>query len=509
MGPGGPGRVGALLLALAAVALAGCRSGTGPTDPAGAVVQTSSGAVRGVELDGVTSWRGIPYAAPPVGDLRWRAPEPPGPWDGVRDAAEYGPVCPQGPASTMSDALREAARGSEDCLHLNVHRPADAGSGMPVMVWIHGGGFALGSGSRALFNSPELVRRGVVLVTLNYRLGALGFLAHPALQTDGTRVGNFALLDQIAALRWVQDNIEAFGGDPSNVTIFGESAGGISVNALMAAPSAEGLFAKAISQSGFGREGALGWDTAVALGEQAVRPLVGAEATAADLRALDAEAVMQVSTGILGGLAPIADDVLPRAVSATFAAGDEADVPYVVGSTDSEVPRAPVEQLGPEAGKVWGSLRTGLAPEVTAAYGGDEQRDLHLGSDLLFTEPARHLARTHSDDAPTYLYRFAVAPDPVLAADGGAPHTAELAFVFDDTERQGTPVANAGALADQVADLWVDFATDGEPEGWPLAGTGRILSFGPDGPIALADPWGPRLDLVQTGYDLAQPQGPA
>jgi para-nitrobenzyl esterase len=499
-----------LLFLLAAPGLAGCQDGTAAPEPGTVVVETASGAIRGVQHDGVTTWRGVPYAAPPVDDLRWHAPEPPARWAGVRDAQDYGPVCPQGLASNMSDALRESGRSSEDCLHLNVHRPSDAGSDLPVMVWIHGGGFAFGSGSQAVYNSPELVRRGVVLVTLNYRLGALGFLAHPALQDEGAdegaRVANFALLDQIAALRWVQDNIEEFGGDPSNVTIFGESAGGIAVNALMAAPSAEGLFAKAISQSGFGREAALGWDEALALGQQAVERFAGGEATAEDLRALDADEVMQMSTGILGDLAPIADDVLPRSVSATFAAGEEADVPYIVGTTDSEVPNAPLEQLGPDAGKVWTLLRTALAAEAAAAYGDEEQRDLHLGSDVLLTEPARHLARAHSDDAPTYRYRFAIAPDAVLAADGGAPHTGELAFVFDDTGRQGTPVANADALADQVADLWVDFATDGEPDGWPLADTDEVLWFGVSGPAAEPDPWAARLDVVQTGYKRIRPQ---
>jgi para-nitrobenzyl esterase len=495
-------RRGLASLLLATVALAGCdadptgdqRDGSGAT-----VVETASGVIRGLEHDGVLSWKGVPYAAPPVGGLRWRAPEPVEPWSGVRDARTYGDICVQSRAN-MAEPLR-AGGSSEDCLTLNVHRPTGTDADLPVMVWIHGGGFAFGAGSEAVFNSPELVRRGVVLVTLNYRLGALGFLAHPALQEDGSRVGNFALLDQIAALTWVQDNIEEFGGDPSRVTIFGESAGGIAVNALMAAPSAEGLFAGAISQSGFGRESSLAWDDALALGQQAVEPLAGGAATAEDLRALDADAVMAVSTGVLGGLAPLADDVLPQSVAATFAAGEEADVPYVVGTTTSEIPHATLEQIGPEAGEIWSRLRTELSAETAAVYGSDEQRDLYLGSDVLFAEPARFLARAHSDDAPTYRYQFAIAPDPVLARDGGAPHTSELAFVFDDTGRQGTPVTNADALADQVCDLWVDFATNGEPENWPPAETDRVMTFTLDGPVAEPDPWAARLDVVEQGYE--------
>jgi para-nitrobenzyl esterase len=486
------------LLLLAVPALAGCQTGADSDDPGTVVVETASGVVRGLEHDGVLSWRGVPYAAPPVGDLRWRAPEPVEPWSGERDGRDYGDICLQGRTMNVSEPLREAGGSSEDCLTLNVHRPAGAVPGLPVMVWIHGGGFAFGAGSQALYNSPELVKRGVVLVTLNYRLGALGFMAHPALQEDGSRVGNFALLDQIAALTWVHDNIEEFGGDPSRVTIFGESAGGISVNALMAAPSAQGLFARAIAQSGFGRQASVAWEDALALGQQAVEPLAGGAATADDLRALDADSVMEVSTGILGGLALLSDDVLPQSVAATFAAGEEADVPYIVGTTDSEVPHAPLEQLGPEAGAVWSRLRTELTAETGAVYG--EQRDLYLGSDVLFTEPARFLARAHSDDAPTYRYRFGIAPDTVLARDGGAPHTSELAFVFDDTRRQGTPVTNADALADQVCDLWVDFATGGEPEGWPPEEADRIMIFAVDGPVAGPDPWAARLDLVEEAY---------
>ena len=176
-------------------------------------------------------------------------------------------------------------------------------------------------------------------------------------------------------------------------------------------------------------------------------------------------------------------------------------MPYLVGTTDSELPDATLEQLGPASGAVWSALRSSLRAETAAAYGPDAERDLHLGSDVLFTEPARHLALAHGDDAPTYRYRFTIAPDTVVAADGGAPHTAELAFVFDDVRRQGTPVANAEALAGQVADLWVDFATDGEPDGWPRAGTGEVMTFTLDGPVAGADPWTARLDVVEKAYE--------
>ena len=242
----------------------------------------------------------------------------------------------------------------------------------------------------------------------------------------------------------------------------------------MAGPAAEGLFARAISQSGFGREASAGVGRGAGEAGRRVEPLAGRDHGRAELRALDAEQVMAVSTEHGPQRAgPVVDDVLPMPVSAAFAAGEEADVPYLVGTTDSEIPTRTSSSSDRGGRGGLDALFGQLAVRDAAAYGGEAERDLYLGSDVLFTEPARHLALAHGDDGPTYRYRFTIAPDAVVAADGGAPHTAELAFVFDDVRRQGTPVPNAEALADQVADLWVDFATDGEPDGWPRAGTGE------------------------------------
>ena len=213
-------------------------------------VQTKNGSVEGLTVSGVRVFRGIPYAAPPVGDLRWREPQPAPDWKGVRKAVEFGPRCVQGP---IFDDMVFRDQPSEDCLYLNVWTPAKAASArLPVMVWIYGGGFQAGSTSEPRQDGERLARKGVVVVSLNYRLGVFGFFAHPALTKESPHraSGNYGLMDQVAALRWVRDNVAAFGGDPGNVTIFGESAGAVSVCTLMCTPLAQGLFHRARAESG-------------------------------------------------------------------------------------------------------------------------------------------------------------------------------------------------------------------------------------------------------------------
>lgn len=219
-----------------------------------AVVTTDHGRVSGVVAEGVESFKGIPFAAPPVGDLRWRPPADPKPWTDVRAGDAYGPACPQHMPAAWG---LPDPKWSEDCLYLNVWRPESAkpGAKLPVMVWIYGGGFTIGNGASKIYDGTHLAQNGVVVVNMNYRLGRLGWFAHPALTAEakGGATADFGLMDQIAALKWVKANIAAFGGDPANVTIFGESAGAMSVNLLMVSPAARGLFAKAITESGLGR----------------------------------------------------------------------------------------------------------------------------------------------------------------------------------------------------------------------------------------------------------------
>jgi para-nitrobenzyl esterase len=455
------------------------------------VVETEQGKVRGVDEDGIRAWRGIPYAAAPVGDLRWQPPEEHDGWDGVRSATTYGATCLQTtfPAPGQTGATPQA-NSAEDCLFLNVNAPKEADH-LPVMVWLHGGGFVGGTGGPSLANSPEMVKRGVVLVTLNYRLGRLGFFAHPSLEGN---VANFGLLDQVAALEWVRDNIEAFGGDPDNVTIFGQSAGGMSVNALMTSPAAEGLFDKAISQSGLGREPSISLDEARADGEQFL-PGLDAEA----LRQVDPTRLLGPPQDVLAGDLPIVDEVLPMRVADAFAAGEEADVPYLTGTTSAEFPDSVFVSLArpPDAAR---SLLVG-ADRATflSLYGGELGLQQHVLSDLIFTEPTRYLARLHATRAPTHRYRFSIATPAEQASIGGAPHTAEAKYVFDD--------GVDGALADPICDYWVSFAKTGDPNHdgapeWPTAEDDALIEFTGFGPVTeQQDPWGARLDAVRVATE--------
>jgi len=316
-------------------------------------VMTRSGAVSGVTQAGVTAFRGIPYAAPPVGPLRWRPPQPPAPWKGVRAASETGPACMQPPLPGEDRGSNPAI--SEDCLYLNIWRPAVATTGAkrPVMVWIHGGGFYFGTGARAAYNGANLARDGVIIVTLNYRLGRFGWFAYPELTKKGGKAGtgNFGLMDDIAALKWVRANIAAFGGDPANVTVFGESAGGIAVNALMTIRAARGLFAKAITQSGFGRVPPQPLKTAEQTGSAFARSAGAANLAA--LRKLPAAVVLgpeDARYAPLEGPWPILDGkLITGSVAQIFAAGNEAKVPWMVGSNDFEASLFPSRLANPDA----------------------------------------------------------------------------------------------------------------------------------------------------------------
>ncbi|MEO5579149.1 MAG: carboxylesterase family protein, partial [Gemmatimonadaceae bacterium] len=289
------------------------------------VIRTRQGDVEGLNVSGLAIFKGIPYAAPPVGDLRWRSPNPPAPWRGVRKAEKFGNACVQNPKTSIDNG-GDPGSISEDCLYLNVWSPnANPSARLPVMVWIHGGALIFGSGSVPLYDGSPMARRGAVVVTLNYRLGQLGFFSHPALDKE-SRNGpvNFGLLDQIAALRWVQQNIAAFGGDAANVTILGESAGAQSVLAMFTSPLAKGLFRKGIAQSPYGIPVA----TRAQAREAGVRVadtvgLRGASATAAELRAVPADRFR-----VLGGrglsvqpVFVVGDAALPKSILDVFQSG--------------------------------------------------------------------------------------------------------------------------------------------------------------------------------------------
>ncbi len=444
----------------------------GPRVSLGDEVETTSGPVRGVTDGSVRSWLGLPYAAPPTGPLRWRAPQPAAPWDDVRDASEPGDDCLQPEPYTFGAAeLTPRPSSSEDCLVLNVVRPDDDTQDLPVMVWLHGGGFFAGSGSAVAADSSALVRRGIVVVSVNYRLGRLGFFAHPSLPGG---IANFGLLDQVAALQWVRDNVAAFGGDPDNVTVAGGSAGAMSVNALMSMPRADGLFERAISESAPSDARALSLADARRRGEAAF-PDMGA----ARLRALPGRDLLSSTFNTLAGDAPIRDEVLPLSSAAAFARGRERPVPYLLGTTSDEFTDDAYRAFGVDPQALRASLGGERHDTLVAAYGGRDTYDEEVLDDLVFDLPAVERAVTHGRRAPTYRY--------VFSGSYYSGHGAEAAYVFDTVDG-----GRDGALSDAVADYWAAFVTTGRPDvpglpAWPEAdsdGGTAYLSLAPGGPKA-------------------------
>ncbi|HEX3699900.1 MAG TPA: carboxylesterase family protein [Phenylobacterium sp.] len=512
--------------AAAALSLAGLASAACAAD----TVHVAQGALHGATAGAVTSFKAIPFAAPPVGELRWRPPAPPAHWQGVRDATASAPACMQ--MSRPRPGQPPMAQ-SEDCLYLNVWAPAAArpGQKLPVMVWIHGGSFTSGAGSLPFYDGSHFAQRGVVLVTVNYRLGRLGFFAHPALSAEahGGATGDFGIMDNIAALNWVKANIAAFGGDPANVTAFGESAGGILINFLMAAPDARGLFAKAISESGFGRsDGVPIRGDAPRTGEKvglAYATSVGITGTGPEaakaLRALSAQQLSIPAGGIgaAGQPGPMIDGVLiPEPPSHAFAGGHEAKVPYIAGGNSWEASLFPQTRENPEATLA----RLGPArAQVTAAYGGDAANVAQdLTTETTVIEPDRDLARLHAGHGQkAWNYYFSYVPAAQRASVHGLGHGGEIVYVFGNLRDQpvtlGARTLPAATpedhkISDAAIAYWVAFARHSDPDSaggaaWPPAEPGdNVLEFGPDGPTPRAHFHQPTLDLVEK---IAEAQG--
>ena len=492
-----------------------------PSPPAAdpPVVRIAQGQLVGRRDDGVESFKAIPYAAPPVGRLRWRPPQPVAPWRQPRDAGSVGPICVQPivPGDTGVGPLPM----SEDCLTLNVWAPEmTTATPAPVMVWIHGGAFSNGSGTAALYDGTALARRDVVVVTLNYRLGRLGFFDHPALAADrpaGEAAANYGMMDIVAALEWVRENIAAFGGDPGNVTVFGESAGGAAVTRLMISPVAQGLFHRAVVQSGLGREEGVPLDGPGPRGSLSIRERgrafvdglgPGAEPSAQTLRDLDPQALLTPPASYFGGDLLIIDGTfVTEDVATAFAAGRQATVPLIIGTNSAEL-----WWVHPKDASPYGVLDDALSAEECAAferaYGGAEGYNASVVSDLAFNEPARHLARLHARAGnPAFLYRFDVVAEAMPEPHGGATHASERAYVFDNLTASSWPTgARDQAAADAMAGYWTRFARSGDPYGvgapeWPAmapsATPERLMEFTNDGPVAKAIPFADRLDLVE------------
>lgn len=493
---------------LAATALLGF-SFVAQADPL--VIKTAQGKVHGKTINGdkVKAFLGLPYAAPPVGDLRWKAPQPAAKWKGERDATKYGAHCAQG--RVFEDMIFQDGTPSEDCLFLNVYAPADATdkSKLPVMFWIHGGGYSGGASSEPRHNGDFLPLKGVVLVTINYRLGVFGFLATADLakEADG-KAGNYGMMDMVEALKWVKTNIKGFGGDPGNVTIFGESAGSFAVSTLMASPMAQGLFHKAIGESGgaIGR-GALNYDS---LAEREVKDAewvatTGATSLAA-LRAMPTEAILESVAKKQGqGFPPDVDGkFLTESVDDTYAAGKQAHVPLIAGWNSDEGSFFAMRGMTAEQ---WKTMATGLfkdrAEEFLKLYPGEDDAKalrsaIDYGSDSFIALGTWRWLEAHrkTGASPVYRYHFELAATPSKFHPGTfAFHSDDIEYVFGTLDtRPGWDVRPEDRkLSEAVMTYWTNFAKTGDPnggglpvwpkyndEGYPLIHLDTTITAGPD-----------------------------
>ena len=472
-----------------------------PAVPIVAEMSVSGGIVRGsVGEDGLKQFHGIPFAAPPVGELRWAPPAPVPPWSDVKEAIKPGPSCVQPLGGGGSFYGVSDIETSEDCLTLNVWtRAAHVGQQLPVMVWIHGGALVSGTGSS--YPGESLTNKAVVLVTANYRLGRFGFLAHPALSQEhpGGVSGNQGLRDQIAALEWVRDNIEQFGGDPNNVTIFGESAGSLSMSLLQASPLAKGLFHRVIGQSGgafqpmWWRDKATSYAaSAESIGEMFAAALAGEEgdASLAALRALPADHIMEViqsdpEFSNYDALAIVDGEVIPDEVATIFAQGQQADVPVLIGSNADEATTF-MEFFMPLFGTGvagFNAYAQATVPEVVDEMAqlypaeNDEQAVrswVDLFGDALFAYPMREWATSMGNvSSDAYLYWFTWAPPVENSEQYGAFHAAEIGYVFGNLDLFGAVPTDADReFGELMANIWTQFAKTGSPNGeglpeWP------------------------------------------
>jgi para-nitrobenzyl esterase len=468
-------------------------------------VSVSGGVVRGVETKGLRRWRGIPFAAPPVGALRFRAPQPVVPWRGVREAREFGPVAVQSRDGQFIGASRSTPM-SEDCLTINVIRPADDRADLPVMVFIHGGAYSVGSSAEYPRNGETLVREGgIVYVSFNYRLGALGYLDFRRYSTPERPLdANLGLRDQVAALEWLHENIAAFGGDPANVTVFGESAGGNAVTTLMATPSAHGLFARAIAQSPPPNAVYLPETTAL-WAEEFVELLLesidtdGVESASDDLAGqvlVDATADELVAAAVALtlrtpdahpgtiALSPVIDgDVLPERPLDAFKEGRAARVPLIIGTNDREgslfTGRLDILATTPKRIRaIFKRTKKSARKAIKAEYPGlpAKRPAADFGGDYAFWYPTVKVAERHSRFAPVHFYRFDIAPRLVRLAGFDATHGLELFAVFDRMNgwfgRTMTSLGGRRAFVRagrRMRAYWLRFAHDGGvgPSAWP------------------------------------------
>jgi para-nitrobenzyl esterase len=453
-------------------------------------VKTEQGKVKGKTIsDGkVKAFLGLPYAAPPVGNLRWKAPQPPAKWKGERNGTRFGSRCAQ--LRVFEDMVFLDPGPSEDCLYLNVYTPGDATnkSKLPVMFWIHGGGFSGGASSEPRHNGDFLPQKGVVLVTINYRLGVFGFLATADLakEADGAS-GNYGLMDMVASLQWVKANIKNFGGDPDNVTIFGESAGSFAVSTLMASPMAKGLFQKAIGESGgaIGR-GPLDYDS---LAEREIKDAEWVDSTGArtlaGLRALSTQAILDAVKNKQGAHFPpdVDGKFLTESVNDVYAAGKQAHVPLIAGWNADENPALARNGMTPEQWKeMAGKMFKDRSAEFLKLFPGDDDAQavrsaIDFGSDQFIAMGTWRWLEAHlkTGGSPVYRYHFELPATPSQYHPGTfAFHSDDIEYVFGtlDTRPGWNVRPEDRKLSDEVMTYWTNFAKTGDPNGaglpsWP------------------------------------------
>ncbi|WII71997.1 carboxylesterase family protein [Bdellovibrio sp. 22V] len=496
----------------------------------GPTAQIDSGTIEGIIIDGVLSFKGVPYAAPPVGDLRWRAPQPAAPWTDVKKTLTYGADCMQKP--DVNEAAPPGNSPAEDCLFINVWRPAEVpvGETRPVLVWIHGGGFVNGGSSAAIYDGSSFAKKGLVFVSFNYRLGRFGFFAHPALTTakEGP-LGNYGIMDQIAALQWVQKNIAAFQGNPAQVTVMGESSGGISVLTLMTSQNDKQLFHKAIIMSGGGRGWLVGgkqMSTGDLSAEQTgvnFASTVGIEGTGPEaltaLRALTAEQVtgdLNMTSYLLdpdqrliyaGG--PIVDnEIVKGAPGDLLKAGTVTKIPIVIGTTGRDLSlefKPTKEALFATFGEDADEARTLYDPDGTKTL-----RDLNqdVGADRAMNEPARFVAEQMTAQGnKAWIYRFYYVAETKRSDWEGANHATDLPYAFNNLKARylNNVTDKDQATANAVHGYFANFAKGDSPNStempaWSEFSTdiSNLLRFTLDeGTVFGADPWKDRLDLVE------------
>ena len=505
-------------------------------------IKTANGILRGIAEENVVVFKGIPFAVPPVGELRWRPPQPVKNWEGEFDASKFGANCAQAGFRSVAGTIAEGS--SEDCLCLNIWKPINTSrkSKLPVMVWIHGGGFTGGSGSSPQNFGHEFAKNGVILVNINYRLGRLGFFAHPALSATfpNEYKGNYGLMDQIEGLRWIQKNIIEFGGDPNNVTIFGFSAGGVSVHSLVTIPSASGLFHKVISQSGGGRNGVLTGRPIIKENIDAFYPvsaetiginfakkhgIEGTDASAlAKLRALKVEEIIdggQETDGPNGPRiysGPILDGKLVvETAESAYMAGRQPKVPLIIGNCSAEI-GGPFVSNAKSKEELFASFGH-LEGDAKAAYDSDGTKSFNeiittFNTDWVWGEPSRMTAKVFiAKKAPTYMYQFGYVPsNGQQRSPFGAGHGSEVSFVFNTLNArwgtQGEPSDQEKELAKTMNIYWTNFARTGNPNGegitnWPNYNNGEnILDIEIDGKIiSKPDPRKKRFDVIEKAFN--------